>query len=91
MRLHFLTHTFKNSSGCKHPVIDVYDGSSSKTSLLYSFCDGVRPGDVISSGNAVFVSYAPPDPTAYAMFRITYTETYPQPGMVNNYDNYYNI
>ena len=87
VRLHFLTHTFGNSSECNNKIIDVYDGPYDTAPLLYSYCDGIWPGDVISSGSTVFVSYAPRDPRAQTMFRITYTATDPIQGAINNYDN----
>ena len=87
MRLNFLTHTFENSSECNNQIIDVYDGPDNSAPLLYSYCDGFLPGDVISSGNTVFVSYAPRDPTAHDKFRIRYRATDPLPGTINNCDN----
>ena len=84
VRLHFLSYTFENSSGCNYKSINVYDGSDNMAPLLYSYCDGVFPGDVISSGDTAFVSYVHRYREAGATFRIKYSAVVPREGMINS-------
>ena len=82
VRLHFLSYTFKNTTDCKYKSINVYDGSDNMAPLLHSYCDGVWPGDVISSGSTVFVTYAPRVSEAESTFRIKYSATAFNEGMI---------
>ena len=88
MRLHFIKYTFEKGSRCSNQRINVYDGSHFTAPLLHSFCNDVWPGDLMSSGNTVFVYYAHRDPEADAMFRINYTASVPSQGTIN--DNFNN-
>ena len=82
VRLHFLSYTF-NSSDCNYKSINVYDGSDNMAPLLHSYCDGVWPGDVISSGSTVFVSYVTRYRGAGDTFRIKYSAVVPKEGTIN--------
>ncbi|KAK2175569.1 hypothetical protein NP493_725g00025 [Ridgeia piscesae] len=80
VRLHFLKYTFGNNSTCSSQTINVYNGPDYKAPLLHSFCNDVWPGDLISSGNEVFVYYVRRDPEADAVFRIKYSTDVPSQG-----------
>jgi len=83
VRLHFLKYTFGNNSTCSSQTINVYNGPDYKAPLLHSFCNDVWPGDLISSGNEVFVYYVRRDPAADAVFRIKYSTDVPSQGTIN--------
>ena len=83
VRLHFLSYTFKNTSDCEYKSINVYDGSDNMAPLLHSYCDGVWPGDVISRGSTVFVTYAPRVSEAESTFRIKYSATAFNEGVIH--------
>ncbi|KAK2172942.1 hypothetical protein NP493_919g02007 [Ridgeia piscesae] len=83
VRLHFLRFDFKSWYGC-NDRLDIYDGSDSSASLVYSSCGGSSPGDVVSSGSTIFLSFSANDYYPYSDFRIVYHAVAPVPGCGDN-------
>ena len=76
VRLHFLRFDLNSWPGC-NDSLDIYDGSDSTALLVYSSCGGSNPGDVVSSGSTIFISFSA---TKYSDFRIVYQAVVPVPG-----------
>ena len=57
MRLHFSKFDLESESSCTYDRVKIYDGSSANAQLRGSYCGNNTPGDVVSSGSTMFVSF----------------------------------
>ena len=98
VRLHFLRFFYYYY--CNNRV-NIYDGPDSSAPLVLSACGGTRPGDVVSSGNTLFLSFWANGYHPYNDFRIVYHAIEPgktkirihlkKTGVCRKIDNSYNL
>ena len=72
VRLHFLRFRLEGSSNCEYDKVNIYDGSDDTAPLIRSFCGSRSPGDIMASGNVVFVSFLSDGTITNSGFRIQY-------------------
>ena len=85
VRLHFLRIFYYYY--CNNRV-NIYDGPDSSAPLVLSACGGTCPGDVVSSGNTLFLSFSSNGYHPYNDFRIVYHAVEPVPGKTKFYYNF---
>ena len=71
VRLHFLS--FELDPVCTFDKVVIFDGNDTSARLLNTLCGSTIPGDIVSSGNALFVYFVTNNVDTYAGFSIQYT------------------
>ena len=59
--------------GCVFDSMTIYDGTSTSAPLLRDLCGSSLPGDVVSSGNTMYIRFGTNNVDTYSGFRIQYT------------------
>ena len=73
MRLHFSKFDLESESSCTYDRVKIYDGSSASAQLKGSYCGSNTPGDVVSSGSTMFVSFTSDYSITQSGFEIRYS------------------
>ncbi|KAI0233877.1 Cubilin [Lamellibrachia satsuma] len=84
VQLHFLNFDLGASTDCSTASVKIYDGNDTSAPLLSSFCGNSLPGDVISSGNTVFVYFKTGCSNTSGGFSIYYSAFTPVEGCVDS-------
>ena len=73
MRLHFSKFDLESESNCTYDRVKIYDGSSASAQLRGSYCGNNTPGDVVSSGSTMLVSFKSNKFITKSGFKILYS------------------
>ena len=73
VRIHFLSFNIRMSEGCIYDFANIYDGASTYAPRLRHLCGSTLPGDVVSSGNTIYIKFGTNNTHTYSGFRIQYT------------------
>ena len=75
IRLHFITFDVESNEGeCSYDRVKVYNGDSPSAPLIDTYCGSDVPKDVISSGNALLVTFKSDSSETRRGFRVDYSE-----------------
>ena len=58
---------------CAYDSLRIYDGASTSAPLLHELCGSTLPGDVVSSGNTIYIRFGTNNVNTYSGFRIKFT------------------
>ena len=75
MRLHFESVRLDWSYGCQNDYLTIYDGNDTTALMVGPYCGTSTPGDFVSNGNTVFVSFVSDGSRNQAAFTIQYNAT----------------
>ncbi|KAI0235182.1 Exoskeleton protein RP43, partial [Lamellibrachia satsuma] len=74
VRLHFYRFNLEfGGPPCPYDWVKIYDGSDATAPLIGTYCGTTVPGDIVSTGRAVFVSFASDYSVIRSGFRIRYS------------------
>ncbi|KAI0216120.1 Ovochymase-1 [Lamellibrachia satsuma] len=75
IHLHFTTFDVEGHGGeCSYDRVKVYNGDSPSAPLMNTYCGSDAPKDVISTGNALFVTFESDNTETRRGFRVDYSE-----------------
>lgn len=72
MKLNFRMFKLEYSFRCKHDYLKIYDGPSSESPLVGTFCGTTHPASYNSSSNSLYLKFKTNRHSASEGFRITY-------------------
>ena len=78
--MHFVKFRVGRTFSCHIDSVRIYDGKDATAPLIHSFCGTNIPGDVLSSGNIVYVTFVSRGSVRNSGFRMKYSAFVPVAG-----------